>query len=122
MNKELIKKYSKEFNHWLNWGKILAYYKKDNEPRWLTDGESTSYDGVDNFSNIIEKSLSPDDVMIVINDCYREFRKALEEGKIVEYLSYTKEWKNLTENCRNLVGIPLEELRVIILFLNYFTF
>ena len=84
MNKELIKKYSAEFSNWLNGGKILAYYKKDDEPKWWTDEESISCGGNDNFSNIIEKSLSPDDVLIVIDDSYSIYRKALAEGKIVE--------------------------------------
>ena len=84
MNKELIKKYSAEFSNWLNGGKILAYYKKDDEPKWWTDEESISCGGNDNFSNIIEKSLSPDDVLIVIDDSYSIYRKALAEGKIIQ--------------------------------------
>lgn len=85
MNKELILKYKTEFDHWLNGGKILAYHKKDDDPKWWTDQECVDFSSVDNFSYIIEKSLSPDYVLIVINDEYAEFRKALAEGKTVQY-------------------------------------
>ena len=112
MNKELIKKYSKEFNHWINGGKVQAFYKKDDEPRWYRDDELISCDDEDNFTNIIRNSLGPEDVLIAIDDYYQEFRIALAEGKIVEYLGYKNEWKNLTENCRKLEGIRLEDLRV----------
>lgn len=85
MNKQLIITYFEEFDHWLNGGKLLAYYKKDDDPKWWTDEESISYGGNDNFSNIIEKSLSTDYVLIVMDDEYVEFRKALAEGKTLQY-------------------------------------
>ena len=81
MNKELIKKYKVEFDHWLNGGAIQAFYKNDNEPKWWTDDDSIY---CDNFSHIISKSLGLDDVIIVIDDEYIEFRKALVEGKIIQ--------------------------------------
>lgn len=84
MNKELIKRYKKEFDHWLNGGNVQVYYKKDDEPKWWTDKESINYGGDDNFSNIIDKSLSPDYVLVVIDDEYVEFRKALAEGKTIQ--------------------------------------
>lgn len=84
MNKELIKKYKAEFDHWLNGGNTQVYYKKDDEPKWWTDKESINYGGDDNFSNIIDKSLSPDYVLVVIDDEYVEFRKALAEGKTIQ--------------------------------------
>lgn len=112
MNKELIKTYFKEFEHWINGGNVQAFYKKDDEPRWYTDDELISCDDVDNFTNIIQNSLGPEDVLIAIDDYYQEFRIALAEGKIVEYLGYKNEWKNLTENCRKLEGIQLKELKV----------
>ena len=85
MNKELIKKYKAEFEHWINEGNVQAFYKNDDEPKWLTDKECMDYDGDDNFSHIIENSLGLDDVLIVIDDEYIEFRKALAEGKTVQY-------------------------------------
>ena len=112
MNKELIKTYFEEFKHWLNGGKVQAFYKKDDVPKWWTDEECIEYGGDDNFSNILQIPLDANDVLIVIDDYYQEFRIALAEGKIVEYLGYKNEWKNLTENCRKLEGIRLEELRI----------
>ena len=84
MNKELIKKYKAEFDHWLNGGTIQAFYKQGDEPKWLTAEECIEYDGYDNFSHIIKNLLEPDDVIIVIDDEYIEFRKALAEGKIIQ--------------------------------------
>ena len=85
MDKELILKYKAEFDHWLKGGNVQVYYKKDDEPKWWTDKESINYGGDDNFSNIIDKSLSPDYVLVVIDDEYVEFRKALAEGRTVQY-------------------------------------
>ena len=84
MNKELIKKYKAEFDHWLNGGAIQAFYKQDDEPKWLTDEECIEYEGHDNFSHIMQNSLDANDVLIVIDDAYVEFRKALAEGKIIQ--------------------------------------
>ena len=69
MNKELIKKYKDEFDHWLNDGKLLH---KDEFGNW----ENTR-DIWDLRSERIKA--------IVINDEYVEFRKALVEGKTVQY-------------------------------------
>lgn len=85
MNKALILKYKTEFDYWLNGGNVQVYYKKDDEPKWLTDEECIEYEGHDNFSHIIRNSLEPEDVLIIIDDEYIEFRKALAEGKIVEF-------------------------------------
>ena len=84
MNKELIKTYFEEFKHWLSGGNVQVYYKKDDEPKWLTDKECIEYEGHDNFSHIMQNSLEPEDVLIIIDDEYIEFRRALAEGKIVE--------------------------------------
>ncbi len=74
MNKELINKYKPEFDHWLNGGTICV---KPVNNLWLTfpDGMLDI-----NWSNEDED----EDVIIVINDRYVEFRKALAEGKTVE--------------------------------------
>ncbi len=112
MNKELIKTYFEEFNHWLNGGNVQVYYKKDDEPKWLTDEECIEYEGHDNFSHIIQNSLEPEDVLIIIDDEYIEFREAIAKGKAVEYLDFKNEWRDLRENCRKLEGVCLSRLRV----------
>ena len=112
MNKELIKKYFEEFKHWLNGGNVQAYYKKDDEPKWLTDEECIEYEGHDNFNHIIQNSLEPEDVLIIIDDEYIEFRCALANDKAVEYLDFKNEWRDLKENCRKLEGVCLSKLRV----------
>lgn len=85
MNKKLIKKYKAEFEHWLNGGNVQAFYIKDDEPKWITDEECIEYEGNDNFSHIMQNSLEPDDVLIIIDDEYVQFRSALIEGKTVQY-------------------------------------
>lgn len=93
MNKELIKTYFEEFKHWLNGGNVQVYYKKDNEPKWLTDEECIEYEGHDNFSHIMQNSLEPEDVLIAIDDSYSIYRKAMLEGKIVQKQDYfNKQW------------------------------
>ena len=84
LNKDLIKKYKAEFDHWMDDGKLQAYYKIDDVPKWWTDEESINHGGDDNFSNILQISLDANDVLIVIDDAYVEFRKALAEGKIIQ--------------------------------------
>ncbi len=69
MNKSLIKKYKPEFEHWLAGGTIL--YKHKNSLAWRT---------TDCWDYEIEYVQA-----IIINDKYVEFRKALAEGKIVQY-------------------------------------
>ena len=112
MNKELIDKNICEFMHWLSGGNVQVYYKKDDEPKWLTDEECIEYEGYDNFSHIMQNSLEPEDVLIIIDDEYIEFRCALANDKIVEYLDFRNEWRNLKENCRKLEGIDLSRLRI----------
>ena len=73
MNKELIKKYKTEFDHWLNGGKVISKYTLT--PTW-SDCQS------EDIWRIPDKNISK--VLIVINDEYATYRKALAEGKIVE--------------------------------------
>ena len=112
MNKKLIKTYKTEFDHWLNGGNVQVYYKKDDEPKWLTDEECIEYEGHDNFNHIIQNSLEPEDVLIIIDDEYIEFREAIAKGKAVEYLDFKNEWRDLKENCRKLEGVCLSRLRI----------
>ena len=87
MNKELINKYKPEFDHWLNEGKIL--HKHINSNAWWNE-EPWSY------------SLSYV-TAIIIKDEYVELRKALAEGKIVQYLGqYSNIWHEVPEPNFNL--------------------
>lgn len=80
MNKELIKKYKTEFDHWLNGGKLLA--KHDNKG-WI------NYYGEDIWTHSAE-------TLIVIDDEYSMFRKALIEGENIEVLQQnTERWVNI---------------------------
>lgn len=87
MNKQSIKKYKPEFDHWLNEGKIL--YKHINSNAWWNN-EPWEY--------------SPDYITaIIINDEYSEFRKALAEGKTIEYLGQSSNvWHEVPEPDFNL--------------------
>ena len=101
MNKELIKTYFEEFKHWLNGGKVLSKYTL--LPEW-----SDCQD--ENIWRIPSKNITK--VLIVIDDEYVEFRKALAKGKAVEYLDFKNEWRDLKENCRKLEGVDLSRLRI----------
>lgn len=68
MNKELIKKYKVEFDHWLNGGKLQVKFV--NDPWEEAPKDIFSYSMV-NF-------------MLVIDDEYIKFRKALAEGKTIQ--------------------------------------
>ena len=78
MNKELIKKYKAEFDHWLNGGNILVK---------MTTGWSPV---------IADYNWHLNDRPYVIKDEYVEFRKALAEGKTVqEQDHYSKQWLDM---------------------------
>lgn len=68
MNKELILKYKKEFDHWLNGGSCLIKTKV--EGSWIE---------VDKVAWKLKT-----DNLIIINDEYVKFRKALAEGETIE--------------------------------------
>ena len=87
MNKDLILKYKKEFDHWLNEGKIL--YKHINSNAWWNN-EPWDY--------------SPDFITaIIINDEYSIYRKALAEGKTIQYLGQSSNvWHEVPEPDFNL--------------------
>ena len=69
MNKEVIKKYWKEFEHWVNGKSILA---RRNGGNWFEVTHNTG---------VWEET---EHIVFVINDEYVEYRKALAEGKTVE--------------------------------------
>ena len=80
MNKKLIKDNKEAFDHWLNGGKLLA--KHDNKG-WI------NYYGEDIWTHSAE-------TLIVIDDEYSMFRKALIEGKNIEVLQQnTERWVNI---------------------------
>jgi len=74
MNKELIKKYKVEFDYYLNGGSLLCL---DTNLNWYSPSSNNLF----NFDNP-EKIKS-----IVMIDEYIEYRKALAEGKQIEYYS-----------------------------------
>lgn len=86
MNKQLINKYKPEFDHWLNEGSLLMSNK--NTKVWIT------------LTNNTWTCTAPsvDHLLIVINDEYVEFRKALTEGKTIEYFGQTSNvWHEVPE-------------------------
>ena len=91
MNKELIKKYKTEFDHWLNGGKVISKYTLI--PTW-SDCQS------EDIWRIPDENISK--VLIVINDEYATYRKALAEGKVVEVATDYNDvdgyiWKNIED-------------------------
>jgi len=82
MNKELIKKYKKEFEYWLDGGKLLAWYP-DASLGWINPDKSINI-----------KLWNQEKALIIINDKYVEFRKALAEGKTIQYLNVNGIWKD----------------------------
>ncbi len=101
MNKELIKKYKKEFDHWLNGGEVLFFYWED----WY----SSTYN-----PEMVFNHISPDDVKYyVINDEFVGLRKALAEGKSIQMLCrYNKMepiWDDMTEVIRSIGFVDIKE-------------
>ena len=94
MNKELIKKYKTEFDHWLYGGKLQAKFV--NDPWEEAPEDIFSYNAV-NF-------------VLVIDDEYVEFRKALAEGKAIECLNWDDKWQDLENNIK-FENINLSRLR-----------
>ena len=90
MNKQLINKYKAEFDYWLNGGS-LCIYRTDTEEFW----EPTTILNWDPFT--------PETIVYIINDKYVEFRKALAEGKVIEYLGQSSNvWHEVQEPDFNL--------------------
>ncbi len=78
MNRELIKKYKKEFDYWLdNPDNLLFKSNIDKESKWRKfDDSGDDWTWTHHYN---------DKVQIVINDEYVEFRKAIIEGKTIQY-------------------------------------
>lgn len=84
MNKELIKKYKNEFNHWLNGGEILTY--DNHHCIWHILHPDSKWD----FTKDLQEDEEYNSYGYVINDEYVEFRKALAEGKTIQYNPITQ--------------------------------
>ena len=88
MNKKLINKYKPEFDHWLNDGSILVKYVNKNQAE-------SGYKDWHEDNNVFESNL---DYLIIINDQYSIYRKALAEGKTIEYLEQSANlWHEVPE-------------------------
>ncbi len=74
MNKKVIKDNKEAFDHWLNGGKVISKYTLI--PTWSNCQSEDIW-------RIPDKNISK--VLIVIDDEYVEFRKALAEGKTLQY-------------------------------------
>lgn len=91
MNKELIKEYKSEFDYLLNGGNLVV----------LMENSISGYDNIywnydDDDSSRWFNLVQPEHVFtILINDAYFPYRKALAEGKIVEYLVPNQPWQVL---------------------------
>jgi molybdopterin converting factor small subunit len=106
MNRELIKKYKKEFDYWLdNPDNLLFKSNIDKESKWRKfDDSGDDWTWTHHYN---------DKVKIVINDEYVEFRKALAEGKTIQFLQGIKnntEWIDADESYFN--GCGTNYLRV----------
>ena len=109
MDKKFILEHRKEFDHWLNDGKLLKR-TYDYEDRKYSDWYSSHnvYSDYELWQNSIYKP------QIIIDDEYVELRKALIEGKTIQhnnsYLYSMKEnWIDLQE-CS--FPSPLETYRI----------
>ena len=96
MNKELIKKYKAEFDHWLDGGKLL---QKQINLVIPTEWEEFAEDW----------DWPIDELVVIINDEYVEFRKALAEGKTIQYKDREGFWNKIEYK---LEEYHLEELRI----------
>ena len=99
MNKELIKKYKAEFEHWLNGGELLYSYI-DDKLLWKSMDEIDKNTYPVYTRNPFQLS---EHHIIIINDEYVEFRKALAEGKTVEVAVDYNDidgyiWKNIEDD------------------------
>jgi hypothetical protein len=76
MNKELIKKYREEFNHWLDGGQLL--YR---DTVWVDANNWT----IDGRGEVFNKQHNTDTLNIIIDDEYVELRKAQAGGAQIQY-------------------------------------
>lgn len=103
MNKELIKKYKKEFDYWVNDGTLLV--ADSYEKRWIT------------LTKNVWLCETTKNLLIIIDDEYVEFRKALAEGKTVqcnrsygEFYGCLPVWEDISIHI--LENFSIEHLRI----------
>ena len=83
MNKELIKKYKKEFDHFLNGGDLLTRTK-------------SNFIWNDKINEDLMWNFEIQDIDIIINDEFSELRKALCDGKTVQaYYKFNNTWNDI---------------------------
>ena len=94
MNKQLINKYKPEFDHWLNEGSVLL---------GIRDLVKSTIKWYPSVTDPFEEESTSGELLIIINDDYKLYRKALAEGKIVQYLGqYSNMWHEVQEPDFNL--------------------
>ena len=94
MNKQLINKYKPEFDHWLNGGSVLL---------GIRDLVKSTIKWYPSVTDPFEEESTSGELLIIINDDYKLYRKALAEGKIVQYLGqYSNMWHEVQEPDFNL--------------------
>ena len=83
MNKQLINKYKLEFDHWLNGGSTLLGIRNlvSSTIRWYPS-----------IRDPFEEESTSGELLVIINDEYVEFRKALAEGKIIQFKQSENDW------------------------------
>ncbi len=99
MNKELILKYKECFNHWLTGDKLLFKWTESagNVDCWVQEDATVT-------NNLWVHGIE-DILYVVINDEYVEFRKALAEGKTIQF-KYTGESDYETIKCPEFNALP----------------
>lgn len=109
MNKELIKKYKPEFDHWLNGGSLLARVITSDEDDfmytiwYMVDSNNLEKWKATSLFSLTNTQIKYYKPQFVINDEYSEFRKALAEGKTIEYIGQSSNvWHEVQESDFNL--------------------
>lgn len=87
MNKELIKKYKAEFTYWLNGGSVLL---------GIRDSITSIIKWYPSVTDPFEEESTSGELLIIINDDYCTYRKALVEGKTVQaYYKFNDTWNDI---------------------------
>lgn len=89
MNTELIKKYKKEFDHFLNGGELLTRTKSD-------------FIWNDEINENLMWNFEIKDIDIIINDEFSELRKALCDGKIIQIWEVIKQ--HVSDSYKDIYG------------------
>ena len=109
MNKQLINKYKPEFDHWLNEGSLLARVITSDEDDFMytiwyqVDSNNLDVWKAEYLFNLTDTQIKYYKPQFIINDEYVEFRKALAEDKVIEYLGQSSNvWHEVQEPDFNL--------------------